>query len=170
MQAVGPPAVHQLRDEVDARLDGEHEAGLEAPRQPQIGEPELRRPLLPELVADDVAEVLHVVDIEAHHVSEPVHEEHRVRARLDRRLRIPLHEAEVLEAGGDGPRRQQVELAVGDPGRGGRDRRLVGRQHDLVDVALLLGVPAGDRHRAGDVRRVAARRLGAAVDQQQVAL
>ncbi len=170
MQAVGAPAVHQLRDEVDAGLDGEDEAGLEAPRQSEVGEPELGRPLLPDLVADDVAEVLHVVDVEAQHVAEPVDEEHRVRARLDRSLHIPLHEAEVLEAGGDGPRRQQVELAVGDSGRGGRDRRFVGRQHDLVDFALLLGVPSGDGHRTGDVRRVAARRLGAAVDQQQVAL
>ena len=73
--ALGTPAVDELGDEVDARLDGEDEAGLKGTRQTERLETE-EGALRLAVVADPLlTEVLHVVDVEAHHVARAAGEE-----------------------------------------------------------------------------------------------
>ncbi len=133
-------------------------------------ETELGRPLFTFGIADDVAEILHVVHIEAHHVADAVREEERVGADLDRVVRVALHQSEGGETAGDGSSSEAVHFTVVVPRPGGRDDGHLGGEDDLVDPALPVGESAVDRKGAGDVRGVESGRLGPRVHEQEIAV
>src|SRR6185503_5866149 len=70
---LGSPLIDECRNEVEAGLDSEDEAGFERAGEAQIAEAELSAPLVPGAVTDDVlADVLQVVHVQAHHVAQAV--------------------------------------------------------------------------------------------------
>ena len=99
----------------------------------------------------------------------PVHEELPIPLRLDQMVHAALEQAEILEAArdlGDG-RVVRLVPVVASFGRLGRGA--IGREHDLVELALRLAEPAVDRERARDVGRVHLK-LAAGVDQHELAV
>ena len=90
--------------------------GSSGARQAQALEAELRALRLALVAHPDLAEVLHVVHVEAHHVAEAALEEHGVRALRHRLVEVALHQAEPLEALGERAAGQQVDLAERTPG------------------------------------------------------
>jgi len=169
VQALGLPLVDQLGDEIDARLDRDDKALAQGPGQAQVGQAELRAARVLAVVAHEVlAEAFHVVNVHADHVPQAVGEEQRVRPRLDSRLHLAAHQAQVLEALGDDPAGQQVKRAVGHARGDALDGGLLGREHDVVDGRLLGAELPAHGKRAGDVGGVAQGRLRPGVDQQEV--
>ena len=110
--------------------------GFELATQPQRLQPELGALGLAIPPHPDLAEVLHVVDVEAHHVAHAAGEEHGVGAGGQGLVGVALHQPEALHALGDDPRSGKVDVAVGNPGRQHRHRGLVGLELELVDRPL----------------------------------
>ena len=85
-------------------------------------------------------------------------------------LEVDRQQAPLGELLGDDPDRRGVHVAEGVAGLGRGQAGLLGGEHRVVDLALLVGEPAVDRQRAGDVGGVERVDLDAGVDQDQVAV
>ena len=110
------------------------------------------------------------MDVQAQQVADAVREQqrdHAVRRQLDR---VAAQDAEVDEPRGERLAREHVDVAVAAARRHRGDRLLLRGQHDLVDLALRGREAAGHRPGARDVAGPAARRLGADVGEQQIAV
>jgi len=130
-------------DEVDSRLHGEHEPGLQLAGHPQVLQTELAASGNGGVVADVIlAQVLHVVDVETEHVPQPVGEEEGVGALVDRLLGVTPHQADLLQPGGDGAGSRHVHLLEHHTGLHRPDRVLLRIENDLVDLLLLRGEAA----------------------------
>ncbi len=148
-------------DEVDARLDGDHEAGLQPRPEAQLAG------ALPGQAALPAA--LHVVDVEAQGVADPVGKEEADRFRLAELVGGSLQEAERAQPFGDDGLRPALHVHARAAGPREVDAARLRFEHDRVHVALAAGETARDREGAGDVGPVAAAFRGG-VDEQQVAL
>jgi hypothetical protein len=78
-------------------------------------------------------------------------------------------QSQVFEPRVEHPHRGDVELPIPRAGPQGRERGVVGRPVELVDVALQRAEAARDRQHARDVGGVKRTRLGPGVEQQQIA-
>src|SRR3546814_4303508 len=95
-----------------------------------------------------------------------MHVELALLAGLDQLLYITLEQAELDQTFGENTGRDFMRLANRLANFQRLDRRLVGRQHDLVDRALRLAEFAADRERARDVGGVTVE-FAAGVDQDR---
>ena len=166
--ALGTPAVDEFGDEVDAGLDGEDEAGLEGTRQTERLETEEGALGLAVVSHPLLAEVLHVVDVEAHHVARAAGEEEGVGSGSDSLVHIALHQAETLHAFGNGGAGSEVDVAEGHTGSQRGHSRAVGVEAEVEDGLLTLVEPLAYRARGGEVAAVVAGHLGTGVEEEEV--
>jgi pyruvate-formate lyase-activating enzyme len=142
--ALGPPAIDEFGDEVDARLDRHYKARLKRTDETQGLEAEFLAPRRA-VVADVVfAQVFHVVGIEAHHVARAAGEEEGMGTGGDRVIGVALHEAELAEASGDGAAGCAMRVDEWQSRSKLRDGGLVGAEADRVDFALPFGEGGSD--------------------------
>lgn len=168
--ALGTPAVDELGDEVDAGLDGEDETRLEGTRQTERLETE-EGALRLAVVADPLfTEVLHIVDVEAHHVARAAGEEEGMGSGRDGLVHIALHEAETLHAFGYGGAGGEVDIAEGHAGSQRGHSRAVGVEAEVEDGLLTLVELLAYRARGGEVAAVVAGHLGTGVEEEEVAV
>ena len=100
--AFGFPAVDEGVDEVAAGLDGDDESRFECAGKSKCVEAKLRASASAWGIANIIAEVFHVVDVEAKHVSDAVRQEEGVCAFAKRRFDVAAHQPEPLECRGEG--------------------------------------------------------------------
>ena len=93
-------------------------------------------PGAPRGVSGPVAEILHVVHVEAQEVSEAVGEEESVSAALDQALRITPEDPDIDEALGEDPGGEEVEIAVAHARANRGDRSLLSGENDVVEISL----------------------------------
>ena len=130
------PQIHQFGDEVDARLDGQDEAGFQLAAQAERFPSELRALGLSVVADINLAEILHIVYVESHHVAQSARHEHGMGTRFHRLHRIAFREAQLLQVIHDHGARLVIDRLEADAGAQGGDGGLVGGYLDVVDVFL----------------------------------
>ena len=141
------PVIDKRGDEVDAGFVGDHETGFEAaPHSEAIGAElvEDRSRLLVEAYIN-LAESLHVVDIEAHHVAESVRKEHGVCTGSYGLLRVAPHEAELFETVGHEAAHVEMDIHIFHTGAGYFQHEVMAFLHDRIDLELALRETSADR-------------------------
>ena len=139
---LGFPAVDESGDEVQAGLDGDDEAGFEGAAQAEGFPAECGA--FAQVVGVTyvlLAQVFHVVDVQAHHVAESALEEERVHVMLDRfgyeashyEVSMQMAEASLLPA----VRNKPDAIVVAD-GTSCRHQIADGAQREAIHVARLL--------------------------------
>ena len=168
--ALAPPQVYQLGNEVDTWLDGKHETGFQGTCQTQGLETE-GSALGMTVVADPhLAQVLHVVYVQAQHVAQAAGEEHGVSTLAGHLGRISGHKTDALEVGCDGLRHLEVNLPESDAGPEGIHRNGMSVQGHIVYHLLLLSETLADRSRRGEVAGIVQGTLGTGIEQEEVSL
>ena len=108
--------------DVEAGLDRHRHSRREVAIQAQRPEPERFRALAPRRVAGAIAEVLHVVDVQAQQVADAVREQQRDHAVLRQLDRVAAQDAEIDEARGERLAREHVDVAIAAARRHRGDR------------------------------------------------
>ena len=163
------PLLDQRGDEIEARLYRQHEIFPEFATQAQSRGPELRGTPGLFVVTDVIlAEIFHVMHIQAQHVPEPVRHEQRVRTGVDSLLHIAAHQLQVLETGDQGPADRPVHLLIRDSGTDQCAGMLHAGQNGLVDVTLPGREDAANRQRPGVVGGIMPVAFDPAIHEQQV--
>ena len=113
---LGTPFVHQLGDEIDTRLHRKHEARLQRTGKTQRLETELFALHLALCITYILlTEILHVMDIETHHVTQSAGEEQSVGTCLGGFCRVSLHQPEILHTLGNLCGSSDMRLTEGHP-------------------------------------------------------
>ena len=163
------PQVDEFGDEVDARLHGVHEARLERNGQTLALAAELGALGLAVVAHPLLAEVLHVVHVESHHVAQAVRIEQGVGTFADSIFGIALHQTQLLQAFHHDTGREVVDVHIGNAGSQGLDALQMHGVLNLVDGALAgsEGLVGGDGGR--HVAAIARRQFGTGVNEEEVA-
>ena len=163
------PLIHQLRDEVDAGLHGEDEAGLQGTGQTQALESELGAlPVAVEVADILLAEVLHVMDVQPHHVTEAAREEQGVGSDAGSLGGVAFHQSEGFHAFADLRGGGEVGVAEGHSDLQGVHGGVERGQVDLVDGLLTFREALAYRHRRRQVASVVRLGLGTGIQQEDV--
>ena len=101
--------VHPVRTSMPVR-------NVEIAIEPQEAQPELGRARAAGRVAGAIAEILHVVDVEADEVPDAVREQQREHAVGDELDRVAAQDAEIDEAHREGLACEDVDVAVARAG------------------------------------------------------
>lgn len=153
--AFGMPFVDEGGNEVAAGLVGDYEAGLELATAAEAGQTKLVGGTGLIIVAHiNLTIVLHIMDIQAHHVAEAVRHEETVSAISYDIINIALEDAEVFIALSQDLADGGMDLLVGDAGAGDADAFELRGKHDFVDGALTIVELTTNGHGTGDVGAV----------------
>ena len=153
--AFGMPFVDKGGHEVGSGLVGNDVAGLETASATKHVEAELGgRTGLVVVAYINLAVVLHVVNIEAHHVAKAVRHEERMSAVGYDVVDVALEDSKVFVALSKDAAGGGMNLLIGDAGTGDADGLHVGGKNQLVDGALAVGIVSADGNGTGDVATV----------------
>src|SRR5208337_374963 len=160
----------ELGYEVNAGLDGESHPGLQGLGQAEGLETE-ERTAFRTLVADvDFAVVLHVVDVEADHMTRTAGEEEGVGSRGYSLVGIAAHESELFQADDAFAGRREVYVAEVRPGREQGASSSVHAQRELVDRPLAVVEAGSDGEARTEIPGVARRGLGTRVEEKDASV
>ena len=157
------------RYDVDAGFDGDGHTGREVSIQSQELVTEFGATLSTLRIAGQVAEVFHVVNVEAQQMPEPVWEKQCVRSARRKLGRVASQQVGLDQPLADDPTGQVVNVAETPARNTGRDRFALGSQNGVVEPALDGRELSTNGISSCDVGGVAAGLLGTGVDQQQPA-
>ena len=117
-----------------------------------------------------LAEVFHVVDVEAHHVAQAAGEEHGVGSCVCGFHGVALHEAYLFHAFTQGDGCVDVCLSEWHSGCEGVDCCLEGLEVEVVDHGLLVGEAVAHGHRRAEVAGVVQWVFGSCVEQEYLSV
>ena len=171
MHTLGTPLVNEGRNEVDARFVGDDKSLLQAASHTQRSQSELGRRtdfvIIPHI---DLSEVLHVMHIQSHHVSQSMRHEQGMCTGSYSLVHITFHQSQVLQSTCQHTAHLQMHLFPCISRTGMVYGTVMSRHHDIIDLLLPLGETSTYRHRACKVRAIVHVRLCTGIGQHQPAL
>ena len=164
------PLVDEGRDEVDAGLVCDHIARNQFPGHPEASETELGRAGLIIVVSYEIlVEVLHVVDIQTHVVTESVRHEESGDSGFDHIVDIAPDDIQCTEFLQHQAHSPEMDLTVGDTRTGEFESEIVAVADNLVYFPLLPGELARCRISSGEVGSIVHIVLRSGIDYHQLA-
>ena len=109
--------INEGRDEVTSGFNGENKSGFQSSSQAQEGQSKLIGwPDLLIVTHIDLSKVLHVVNIQSHHMTQSVWEKEGMSPGSNSRLDIPLHKADLFKPPGKGFGSHEMDVAIEQSG------------------------------------------------------
>ena len=162
------PFFEQFGNEINSRLVGHHKTRLQLAAHPQRLCAKLLNRLRFSIIANiNLPQILHIVNIEPHHMADSVRHKQCVGTCSHSLVNIAAHQPQSLQPCGQHLAALQMHGLIGDARLRQLKRLVIGIEHNLIYIALTLSELPTDGERAREVRRVAHRRFGASIDKHQ---
>ena len=164
------PLLYQSWNEIYSRLICNHVAGHELAGHPEAAQAKLGRALLVRIIAHQIlSEVFHVVDVQAHVVSQAVRLEQAGDTLSNHVVKVATYDVQGPEVLEHQPGYGEMDVPVGNSGLSQLESQLVAVADYLVDVPLFLGELTGSGICPGEVGCVVHVVLSTCVDHHQLA-